>query len=72
MGKHHKSRAVLARNVRRLRRAKGWSQDDLAAEADIRQALVSEIESGSTNPKLSSIEKIAGALGVKVSDLLTC
>jgi len=63
------ARRVLAHNVRRLRLDRGLSQDELATEADIRQALVSSIEAATANPTLNSILKIAAALGVEVADL---
>jgi transcriptional regulator with XRE-family HTH domain len=72
MGKRKRASDLLARNVRRLRRARGWTQYDLAAEANIRQALVSAIELGDANPTLTSIEKIAAALDVKTSELFSC
>jgi transcriptional regulator with XRE-family HTH domain len=65
----HPARRNLARNLRRLRLAKGWSQDDLAAEAGMRQALVSAIEVGTANPTLNSLELLAQALEAGLSDL---
>ncbi|OYU91826.1 MAG: hypothetical protein CFE29_02955 [Bradyrhizobiaceae bacterium PARB1] len=38
------TKRLLARNLRRLRAERAWSQDDLAAEAKVRQALVSALE----------------------------
>jgi transcriptional regulator with XRE-family HTH domain len=70
--KNHKSKRLLAANVRRLRRDKEWSQHDLAAEAKVRQALISEIELGDANPTVTSLEKIAAALDVKVKNLFEC
>jgi transcriptional regulator with XRE-family HTH domain len=64
------TRQLLARNVRRLRQRKSWSQHDLANEAGVRQALVSSIESGQANPTLESLDKVASALDVAVADLL--
>jgi transcriptional regulator with XRE-family HTH domain len=64
------TRQLLARNVRRLRQKKSWSQHDLANEAGVRQALVSSIESGQANPTLESLDKVALALDVAVGDLL--
>jgi len=62
----------LARNIRRFRLAKGWSQEQLAIEAwDLRQALISDLENGRGNQRLGTLEKVAEALGVKVADLLT-
>ena len=62
----------MARNIRRFRLAKGWSQEQLAIEAwDLRQALISDLENGRGNQRLGTLEKVAEALGVKVADLLT-
>ena len=47
-----------------LRKAKGWSQQDLGIRAGLHGITISEIERGATNPKLSSLEAIAKALGV--------
>ncbi|MGY4224984.1 transcriptional regulator with XRE-family HTH domain [Bradyrhizobium sp. USDA 4503] len=60
----------LARNLRRLRLERSWSQDDLAAEANVRQALVSAMEVAAANPTLETLDKVAAALGVGVADLL--
>jgi transcriptional regulator with XRE-family HTH domain len=66
----HAARRVLARNVRRLRDARGLSQEKLAGLADLRQAHVSEIESGLTNLTLDNLQALAVALGVRPMDLL--
>ena len=63
-------RAALARNVKRLRIGRGWSQEQLAAAAgELRQAVISEIETGKANPTMATLEHIAAALGVRVYDL---
>lgn len=61
---------ALALNVRRLRKAKEWSQDQLAAEIGIEQNAISLIENGRSNPTILVIEEIARALGVKLTELL--
>jgi transcriptional regulator with XRE-family HTH domain len=66
----HAARRVLARNVRRLREAKGLSQEKIAELAGLRQAHVSEIESGLTNLTLDNLQSLALALGVRPMDLL--
>lgn len=66
--KRRLARRDLARNLRRLPFAKDWSQDDLAAEAGVRQALVSAIGVGTANPTLNSLELLADALAVKIGD----
>jgi transcriptional regulator with XRE-family HTH domain len=45
------------------------SQHELAAEAYMRQALVSEIEVGSANPTLDSLERLAQALKIGLAEL---
>jgi transcriptional regulator with XRE-family HTH domain len=60
---------ALARNVRRLRKDKGWSQDELAAKLQIEQMAVSLIENNRANPKLETLEAIATCLGVRFVDL---
>jgi transcriptional regulator with XRE-family HTH domain len=64
------TKQLLARNVRRLRQRKSWSQHDLANEAGVRQALISSIESSHANPTLESLDKVSSALDVAVADLL--
>ncbi|MCB2047669.1 MAG: helix-turn-helix transcriptional regulator [Novosphingobium sp.] len=63
-------RQRLARNLRRLRTEKGWSQEDFADRADIHRTYVSDIERGARNPTITVVEKLAKPLGVTASDLL--
>lgn len=60
----------LARNVRKLRQAKGWSQEDLAAESGLHRTYVSGIERAVRNPTVLIIELLAKTFGVKPSSLL--
>jgi transcriptional regulator with XRE-family HTH domain len=62
-------RAVLARNVRRLRLARGLSQEALAADAGLHQGLISDIENEVSNPELDTIGRLATALGARPRDL---
>ncbi len=45
------------------------SQDDVAAEAGVRQALVSAIEVETANPTLETLDRVAAALGVDLAKL---
>lgn len=55
----------------RLRREKaGLSQDDLAARVGVAKTKISEIENGHSDPRLSTLQRYAKALGVSVSTLL--
>jgi len=46
------------------------SQGDIARALDVHRAYVSGIETGKRNPTLATLEKLASALGVSVSELL--
>jgi transcriptional regulator with XRE-family HTH domain len=63
-------RARLARNVRALREAQGWSQEDYADRAGIHRTYVSDIERAKRNPTITVIERLAVPLKVSASDLL--
>lgn len=60
----------LGLNVRRLREAKGVSQEAFAFEAGIHRTYVSDIERGARNPTITVVERLAESLGVTASDLL--
>lgn len=60
----------LSRNLKRLRREKGWSQEDLAFEADLHRTYISDLERCARNPSILIIEKLAHGLGVKAGELL--
>ncbi len=60
----------LAKNVRRFRTEKGWSQERYAFEAEIHRTYVSDIELAKRNPTATVIEKLAKPLGVTPGRLL--
>jgi transcriptional regulator with XRE-family HTH domain len=62
--------AAVRLRLRALREKSGLTQEDLAIKADLRQALVSNLETGkSQRIDLAALGKIAKALGVKPGDL---
>jgi transcriptional regulator with XRE-family HTH domain len=63
-------RERLGRNVRRLRGRGGWSQEDVAAVAGISVRQLSTIEAGLANATLTTVESLAGAMGVEPGVLL--
>jgi transcriptional regulator with XRE-family HTH domain len=65
------AKSTLAENLKRLRSERELSQQTLATRAGLRRALVSDIETCSTNPTLDTLEKIASVLKVKVADLFS-
>ena len=60
----------LGNNIKRLRRQKNLSQEQLALEAKLDLTTVSEIESGLRNPSIKTLLKLAKALNTTPSDLL--
>jgi len=60
----------LGQNVRRLREANGWSQEDFADRAGIHRTYVSDIERGRRNPSITVVERLAEPLKVTPGSLL--
>ena len=56
--------AHVASNLRRLRRAAGLSQGALAEASGISRRMITNLEGGDTNVSLSSLDRLAEALGV--------
>ncbi|WP_133366851.1 helix-turn-helix domain-containing protein [Qipengyuania sediminis] len=63
--------AVLANNVRHLRKVKGISQEELADLCEIHRTYIGSVERCERNVTLSTLELLANALGVSVTQLLT-
>lgn len=63
-------REVFATNLRRLRNAKGLSQDDLAYEAEISRSSLSQLEKGSFYVSIKVIGRLAETLGVEPEEFL--
>lgn len=61
---------LVGRNVRRMRSARGWSQEQLAEKSELSQQFISRIEAGIQNPTLKSLGRLADALDVAAASLL--
>src|SRR5215208_521570 len=61
----------VGEEVKRLRQAKGWTQEQLAVYAGSSQPTVNLLEAGKRNPSASTLEKLARALEVEVVDLFS-
>jgi transcriptional regulator with XRE-family HTH domain len=59
----------LARHIRKIREAKGLTQEEVADRMRVNTSWVGRIETGRTTPGLKLLGNIARALGVKVKDL---
>ncbi|MHA4868474.1 helix-turn-helix domain-containing protein [Duganella sp. PWIR1] len=57
--------------VRQLREAQGWSQERLAEHSNLNRSYVGEIERGVVIASLVTVEKLAAALQLTPSELLT-
>lgn len=63
-------RRRFADRVRALRKAKGWSQEELAEHAGIHRTFVSQIERATKRSTIDTVDKVAKALGVRCGELL--
>jgi transcriptional regulator with XRE-family HTH domain len=61
---------VLGQNVRRLRKARAVTQEDLVADVGHDMRYLGGIERGQENPTIAVVASIAKALGVHLSVLL--
>lgn len=59
------------KNVRLLRKKKGWSQERLAKESTVSYQTLIKIEQGRiNNPKLETLVKLSKALNVSIDKLI--
>lgn len=63
------AREILARNIRQLRKQRGWSQEILAERSGLHRTYVGDIERLERNVSVDNIEKLAKAFQVAVKDL---
>jgi transcriptional regulator with XRE-family HTH domain len=63
-------RANLAANVRRLREARGLSQQRMAQLSKIPRPTWASLESGSANPTLAVLSRAAAALQISIEELI--
>lgn len=63
-------REVFGRNLRRARRLKDISQEELALRADLSRTYVSEVERAVRNISIDNMGLLASALGVPLKNLV--
>ncbi len=62
---------TIGKNIKKLRKRQGISQDRLSKLADLSLNTVVTVESGTNeNPTIDTLTKIANALGVTINDLV--
>ncbi|GLR77822.1 helix-turn-helix transcriptional regulator (plasmid) [Azospirillum oryzae] len=62
---------ILAANIRRLRRERGFSQEELAHRSGIDRSYLGQIERAEHKATVVTLGKVAKALAVLPGDLLT-
>lgn len=63
-------RKLVGRNVARIRRQKGLTQEELANISGFSQQYISGLEQGRRNPTVVTIYEMAQALGVNHLELM--
>ena len=63
-------RRQLGRNLKRIRKERGWSQEDLAFESGLHRTYISGIERGARNPTIVILARLAETLRVGVDELV--
>jgi transcriptional regulator with XRE-family HTH domain len=61
---------TVGNSIRRLREKRGWLQRELAKQSLLPLRTIGRIERGQVDVRLSTLAKIARALGVSTKDLL--
>lgn len=62
---------MYLKNLVKIRKQKGWSQEKLAVESEISYNTIIKIERGGIkNPKIGTVIKLADALGVSIDKLV--
>lgn len=71
-GEERKLLREFGRRVRSARKARGWTQEDLASEVGVDRTYIGGVERGERNLGLLNINRIAVALDVNFDGLLPC
>jgi transcriptional regulator with XRE-family HTH domain len=56
---------LLGLNVRKYRKQRGMTQEQLGLETEMERSYVSDLERGTRNPSVRAVERLAKALGVQ-------
>lgn len=59
----------LGRQINQIRKIKGITQETLAERSDLTVSYISKIETGTKNPTITVIKRIAQAMGVDIYQL---
>jgi transcriptional regulator with XRE-family HTH domain len=70
MKKQGDIQAVVGQRIRKLRRARGFTQQELGEYAGLNYKFLGEIERGIQNPTIQTLYKIANALGTELYEVV--
>ncbi len=70
MSKRVAGRMILARNMRRLRLERDWSQERMAELSGLHRTYIGAVERGERNVSIDNIDRIARTFRMKISELL--
>lgn len=62
---------LIAQRLRHERQLRGWTLDELAARSQVSRAMISKIERGQSSPTAALLGRLAGALGLGLSALMS-
>lgn len=60
----------VGKQIRRIRKEKGYTQEDIAYKSRMHVSTFGRIERGEINPPLQTLNKIAQALKIKTKEIL--
>ena len=63
-------RKQVGRNLARIRRKRGWTQEVLSFESGLHRTYISGIERGARNPTVLVLKELADALKVEPAEFL--
>jgi transcriptional regulator with XRE-family HTH domain len=67
---HMRAAVPIALAIRRLRSARSWTLDELAARSGISRRLIVQVEQAQANPSIGTLLRLADAFEVALSELL--
>jgi transcriptional regulator with XRE-family HTH domain len=62
---------LIPRRLREERLARGWTLDQLAARSAVSRAMISKIERGQSSPTAALLARLASAMGLSLSSLMS-
>lgn len=64
-------RKLVGDNCARIRKERGWTQEELAERSGLSQQYISDLERGKRNPTIVTIYELAQALGVSHMEMVS-